>query len=147
MCDLRVFGSSILTARPSQFTAWRGFVSSSKTASSLTRPSIRVGVQGRNSTKQSRKGFSPGKTSHGEDATDGDRRTIGRETRRVSNTKQGHKNTGMIFRAKLDGLATLNTVGSGRDVWEAWYREPLGARGRDRCRALMTLEKTTVLCL
>jgi len=45
-----------------------------------------------------------------------DRRMTGCETRRVSSTKQGRKNAGMIFGAKLDGLATSNTAGSGRDV-------------------------------
>jgi hypothetical protein len=32
----------------------------------------------------------------------------------------------MIFGAKLDGLATRNTAGSGCDVWETWHYEPLG---------------------
>jgi hypothetical protein len=84
---------------------------------------------------------------NGEDVTDDDRRTIGRKTRRVSSTKQGRKNAGMIFRAKLDRLATRDTAGSERDVWETWHYEPLGARHRGRCRTLMTSEKTTVLCL
>ena len=88
-----------------------------------------------------------GRPPNGEDATDDDRRTTGRETRRASSTKQGRKNAGMIFGAKLDGLATRNTAGSGRDVRETWHYEPLRAHGRGRCRTLMTSEKTTVLCL
>jgi len=65
----------------------------------------------------------------GEDATDDDRRTTGRETRRVSSTKRGRKNAGMIFGAKLDRPTTRNTAGSERDVWETWRYKPLGARG------------------
>jgi hypothetical protein len=40
------------------------------------------------STRQSRKRFSPGKTSNSEDATHDDRRIISRETRRVISTRQ-----------------------------------------------------------
>ena len=32
----------------------------------------------------------------------------------------------MIFGTTLDGLATRNTVGSGRDAWETQQCEPLG---------------------
>src|SRR2546423_3152168 len=75
------------------------------------------------------RGYLQGRPPNGEDATDDERRTTGRETRQASSTKQGRKNAGMIFGAKLDGLATRNTAWSGCDVWETRHYEPLGPRG------------------
>ena len=61
------------------------------------------------------RGSLQGRPPNGEDVTDNERRT-GCETRRASSTKQGRKNAGMTFGAKLDELATRNTTGSGRDI-------------------------------
>jgi hypothetical protein len=79
--------------------------------------SLCSGRRGSTSTGQARRcGALLGRPPNDEDATDDDRGITGRETRRASSTKQGCKNAGMIFGAKLDRLAIRNTVGSGRDI-------------------------------
>jgi hypothetical protein len=61
-----------------------------------------------------------GRPPNDEDATDDDRRITGRETRRISSTKQRCNNAGMISGAKLDGLATRNTAGSTSNFYLRW---------------------------
>ena len=54
----------------------------------------------------------------------------------------------MIFGTTLDGLATRNTVGSGRDAWETQHCEPLGAAVLAAIRGVLKpTEKTTIGCL
>jgi hypothetical protein len=65
-----------------------------------------------------------------------------REIRLSNGPQRGGART--AFESALDGLATLNTAGSGRGAWETLYCEPLGAAFLAGCPGFQITKKTMV---
>ena len=61
--------------------------------------------------------------ANGEEPAVDEGKEIGREKSRASAPEAWSKDD---LWKKLDGLATCSTAEVGRDVWEAWQREPYG---------------------